>query len=222
MAAIREGRRIYDNIRRAIQFLLSSNLAEVLSIFVASCLGLSLFLPVHLLWINLITDCLPAVALGLEAAAPDVMKRPPRARNESVFSGGMAGAILRHGCYMAGLTLIAFYLGAAGFPGGPGSAKAATAMAFVTLSTSELLQAWNMRSGRGSIFTLPTANPALAAAVLLSIGLDLLLLYWPPLAAVFSLTPLTPRQLLLSAALSFAIVPLVELDKLMVRHLHRR
>ncbi|MBR3391908.1 MAG: cation-transporting P-type ATPase [Firmicutes bacterium] len=222
VAAIREGRRIYDNIRRAIQFLLSSNLAEVLSIFAAAILGLRLFLPVHLLWINLITDCLPAVALGLEAAAPDVMVRPPRRRDESVFAGGMYGAILRHGCYMAGLTLTAFYLGAAGFPGGPGSAKAATAMAFVTLSTSELLQAWNMRSGRGSIFTLPTANPALAAAVLVSIGLDLLLLYWPPLSAVFSLTPLTPRQLLLSAALSFAIVPLVELDKLMVRHLHRR
>ncbi|MBQ3287449.1 MAG: cation-translocating P-type ATPase [Firmicutes bacterium] len=222
VAAIREGRRIYDNIRRAIQFLLSSNLAEVLTIFAASCLGLSLFLPVHLLWINLITDCLPAVALGLEAAAPDVMKRPPRARNESVFAGGMAGAILRHGCYMAGLTLAAFYLGAAGCRDCAGSAAAATAMAFVTLSTSELLQAWNMRSGRDSLFSLPTSNPALAAAVLVSIGLDLLLLYWPPLSAVFYLTPLTPRQLLLSAALSFAIVPLVELDKLMVRHMHRR
>ncbi|MBO7667327.1 MAG: HAD-IC family P-type ATPase, partial [Firmicutes bacterium] len=89
VAAIREGRRIYDNIRRAIQFLLSSNLAEVLSIFAASVLGLRLFLPVHLLWINLITDCLPAVALGLEAAAPDVMGRPPRGRDERVFAGGM-------------------------------------------------------------------------------------------------------------------------------------
>ena len=222
VAAIREGRRIYDNIRRAIQFLLSSNLAEVLSIFAAACLGLRLFLPVHLLWINLITDCLPAVALGLEAASPEVMRRPPRGRDESVFAGGMYGAILRHGCYMAGLTLAAFYLGAAGCLGCPGSAAAATAMAFVTLSSSELLQAWNMRSGRESIFALPTANPALAAAVALSIGLDLLLLYWPPLAAVFSLTPLAPRQLLLSALFSFAIVPMVELDKLIGRRLDRR
>ena len=217
VAAIREGRRIYDNIRRAIQFLLSSNLAEVLSIFAASVLGLRLFLPVHLLWINLITDCLPAVALGLEAAAPDVMGRPPRGRDESVFAGGMAGAILRHGCYMAALTLAAFYLGAAGCLGCPGSPESATAMAFVTLSTSELLQAWNMRSAADSIFSLPTANPALTASITVSVGLNLLLLYLPALSAVFSLAPLPPRQLLLSALLAFAIVPMVELDKLVGR-----
>ena len=161
------------------------------------------------------------MALGLEAAAPDVMARPPRGRDESVFAGGMYGAILRHGCYMAGLTLVAFRLGAAGCLGCAGSPAAATAMAFVTLSSSELLQAWNMRSGRDSIFSLPAANPALAAAVLVSIGLNLLLLYWPPLGALFSLTPLLPRQLLLSALLAFAVVPLVELDKLMVRRLRK-
>ena len=222
VTAIREGRRIYDNIRRAIQFLLSSNLAEVLTIFIAAVLGLRLFLPVHLLWINLITDCLPAVALGLEEAAPEVMLRPPRPREESVFAGGMAGAVLRHGCYMAGLTMAAFHLGRTGWPGTAGGPAAATAMAFVTLSTSELLQAWNMRSGRDSVFALPRPNPALAAAVLLSIGLDLLLLYLPPLSRLFSLSPLSPRQLLVAGLLAFAVVPAVELDKLTVRRLGRR
>lgn len=217
VAAIREGRRIYDNIRRAIQFLLSSNLAEVLAIFIAAALGLRLFLPVHLLWINLITDCLPAVALGLEAAAPDVMLRPPRKSTESVFAGGMAGAILRHGCYIAGLTLLVYLLAARAGAGG----EAATAMAFVTLSTSELLQAWNMRSARASIFSLPTANPALMAAIILSVALNLLLLYVPPLSALFSLAPLAPSQLLLSGALAFAIVPGVELEKWLLRLRHK-
>ena len=216
VTAVREGRRIYDNIRRAIQFLLSSNLAEVLAIFAAAVLGLRLFLPVHLLWINLITDCLPAAALGLEAAAPDVMERPPRRSGESIFAGGMAGAILRHGCYMAGLTMLAFSLGSRW------GADIATSLAFLTLSTSELLQAWNMRSSTDSIFSLPTANPALAAAVLCSIALDLLLLYTPPLSSLFALAPLSPRQLGLAAVLSFAIVPLVEAEKLVLRRRNRR
>ncbi|MBR5430181.1 MAG: cation-translocating P-type ATPase [Firmicutes bacterium] len=222
VTAIREGRRIYDNIRRAIRFLLSSNLAEVLTIFVTAALGLRLFLPVHLLWINLITDCLPAVALGLEAAAPDVMRRPPRRREESVFAGGMAGAILRQGCAMAGLTLAAYALGRRGCLGLPGGSAAATAMAFVTLSTSELLQAWNMRSAEASVFTLPTANPALAAAVICSVGLDLLLLYLPPLSRLFALSPLPPRQLLLSLLLAAAIVPGVEAEKLIARRRRAR
>ena len=207
VAAIREGRRIYDNIRRAVQFLLASNLAEVLAILVASLFGLRLFLPVHLLWINLITDCLPAAALGLEAAAPGVMRRPPRGAGDSLFSGGMAGAVLRQGCYMAMLTLAAFLLGGREGP------LAATSMAFITLSAAELFQAWNMRSRESSIFSLPTANPLLALAIISSFALNLLLLYLPPLAQAFSLAALSPGQLLAAAGLAFAIVPLVELEK---------
>ena len=87
---VEEGRRIYDNIRKSIQFLLSSNLAEVLSVFTATMLGFTILKPVHLLWINLITDCLPALALGMEKSESDSMKHPPRKSNEGIFAGGMA------------------------------------------------------------------------------------------------------------------------------------
>ena len=205
--AVREGRRIYENIRKAVQFLLASNLAEVLAIFSASLFGLQLFLPIHLLWINLITDCLPAMALGAEAAEEDVMRRPPRQAAESLFADGMGSAILRQGALIALLTLASYALGSTL------SATAGSTMAFLTLSAAELFHAWNMRSRHHSIFRLPQGNRLLALSMLAAFALNLLLLYLPPAAALFSLQPLPPRCLLWAAMLGFAIVPLVETEK---------
>ena len=112
--AVSEGRRIYANIRKALQFLLSSNLAEVMAIFAASLMGIKIFLPIHLLWINLITDCFPAIALGMEKADPDSMTRPPQRANQSIFAGGMGFDIIWQGLAAALLTLISFALGAPG------------------------------------------------------------------------------------------------------------
>lgn len=111
VSAVEEGRRIYDNIRNSIQFLLSSNLSEVISIFVATVLGFTLFEPVHLLWINLITDCLPALALGLEKGEPDIMSRKPRNTKDGIFAGGMGIDIAWQGIMVTALTLIAYLCG---------------------------------------------------------------------------------------------------------------
>ena len=213
--AVREGRRVYENIRKAVQFLLASNLAEVLAIFAASLFGLRLFMPIHLLWINLITDCLPAVALGMEKAEEDVMLRPPRPARESLFADGMGFAILRQGTLIAGLTLASFFIGHSS-----GDASGTT-MAFITLSAAELFHAWNMRSRIVSIFSLPTGNRLLTLSMAVSFLLDLALLYLPAAGALFRLQALSATQLLYAACLGFAVVPAVEIEKLFLRQARR-
>ena len=207
LAAVAEGRRIYENIRKALQFLLASNLAEVLVIFLATLLGQQIFLPIHLLWINLVTDCFPAVALGTEPLEPAAMGRPPRPAGESVFSRGLGRDVVLQGLLLSILTLAAFFLGRSSGP------EQAMTMAFLTLSLGELAHAWNMRSRTASIFTLSKGNRLLSLATLVSLCLGLALVYLPPLAAAFRLTSLPLDQLLLALALALCIVPLVELEK---------
>ncbi len=209
IAAVREGRRVYDNITKAIQFLLSSNLAEVVIIFIATLLGFKLFLPVHLLWINLITDCFPAIALGYEAAESDLMRRRPRRANQSIFADGVGFAILWQGTAVAFLTLAAFLLG---LEYGYG---VATTMAFVTLSLTEIFHSLNMRSRHHSIFRLGRRNIYLIFSTLASFGLSLVLLYIPILNDLFSLTPLSFNELIASVGLALMIIPIVEAVKLM-------
>ena len=207
LAAVAEGRRIYENIRKALQFLLASNLAEVLVIFLATLFGQQVFLPIHLLWINLVTDCFPAIALGTEPLEPAAMGRPPRATSESVFSRGLGRDVILQGVLLAILTLAAFFLGRGG-----GSEQAMT-MAFLTLSFGELAHAWNMRSRTLSIFTLDRGNRLLTLATLVSLCLGLALVYVPPFAAAFRLASLPVEQLFLSLALALCIIPWVELEK---------
>ena len=111
VTAVEEGRRIYDNIRKAIQFLLASNMSEVLGVFTAALLGFTLLNPVHLLFINLITDCFPALALGLERPEPDIMDRPPRSAKDGVFSGGLGFDIAYQGVLITVITLISYLIG---------------------------------------------------------------------------------------------------------------
>ena len=212
VAAVEEGRRIYDNIRKTIQFLLSSNLSEVISIFVATLLGFVLFKPVHLLFINLVTDSLPAIALGMEQAEPGIMERPPRGRGEGVFSGGLGFDVVYQGILITLLTLGA-YLIVDTWHGH----EAAMTSAFLTMSMCEIFHAFNMRSQRQSIFTLKKSNKMVWGAAVLSLVLTLLIIYIPALSGIFSLEALTARELAAALGLSVAIIPLVELVKLVQR-----
>ncbi|NTV78260.1 MAG: cation-translocating P-type ATPase, partial [Clostridiales bacterium] len=154
VGAVEEGRRIYDNIRKAIQFLLASNMSEVLSIFFATLLGFTILQPVHLLWINLITDSFPALALGMEDKDADIMSRKPRSSKDGIFSGGLGIDVLYQGILVTILTLLAYFVGhymESGIWEITQSDDGVT-MAFLTLSFAELFHSFNMRSQRGSIF----------------------------------------------------------------------
>ena len=216
VAAVEEGRRIYDNIRKAIQFLLSSNLSEVLAVFFATMIGFQLLKPIHILWINLITDSLPAVALGMEAAERGIMRRSPRGRSEGLFSGGVGYDILYQGAGIAVLTLWGYSFGARS-----GSAAGMT-MAFLVMSLAEVFHACNMRSQRRSIFTLHTENRYLIGSVLFAVALTFAMVEIPPLAAAFSLVRLTVGQYLTALGISALIVPAVELVKAVQRKVTRR
>lgn len=152
--AVREGRGIYDNIRKAVHFLLSSNIGEILTIFVAMLLGWAApLLPIQLLWVNLVTDSLPAIALGMEPAEENIMERPPRKNTGSLFGDGLGSRILLEGVMIGVLALLAFGIGHVYFDQENGYAVGRT-MAFAVLSLSQLVHAFNMR-GEGSLGKLP-------------------------------------------------------------------
>ena len=156
----------YDNIRKAIQFLLGSNMSEVLSIFISTLMGFTILKPVHLLWINLVTDCFPALALGMEKAEPDIMRRKPRSAKAGVFAGGMGFDVAYQGVLVTVLVLASYFIGhfmEAGVWEITNSADGMT-MAFLTMSMAEIFHSFNMRSQRGSIFALKTFNKALMIA----------------------------------------------------------
>ena len=214
VGAVEEGRRIYDNIRKAIQFLLSSNLSEVICILVAT-LGLgsltggpfTIFGPVHLLWINLVSDCFPAVALGMESAEPGIMTRKPRSSNSHIFSDGLGINLLWQGAVIAALTLVSYIIGAQTSP------EAGTTMAFITLSVCEMLHSWNMRSLKKSIFAMHSHNKLLAGSILVSFVLIVPILLVPALRDIFSLELLSGMQYLYAFLIAAAIVPVVEVVK---------
>ena len=210
VGAVEEGRRIYDNIRKAIQFLLSSNLSEVLCILVATFFigeGRSIFSPVHLLWINLISDCFPAIALGMEPAEQGIMSRKPRSSNSHIFSDGLGINLLWQGATIAVLTLVSYFIGAQTSP------EAGTTMAFITLCVCEMLHAWNMRSLKGSIFTMKSRNIVLIGAIALSALLTIPVLFIPSLRTMFSLEALTGSNYLWAFLVGACIVPIVEIVK---------
>ena len=212
VSAVGEGRRIYDNIRRTLQFLLSTNISEVFSVFIATVMGFSLFRPVHLLFINLITDSLPAVALGLEHAHDDIMERPPRGKNEGIFAGGLGVGVLWQGLLISVLTLSSYFIVDTWH-----DHEFAMTSAFFTLSMCEIFRAFNARSLTQSIFRLKRQNKVLWGALALSLVLTLTVIYVPALATAFSMQPLTLRELAVSLALAFAIIPIIETVKFFQR-----
>ena len=224
VGAVSEGRRIYSNIRKAIQFLLSSNLAEVLGIFFATMMGFTLLKPVHLLWINLITDCFPALALGVEPAEPGIMNKKPRSSDNSIFSDGVGIDIAYQGLLTTILTIAAFYIGefmtkgaAFKFANLTDDCGVGMTMAFLTMSMAEIFHSINMRSQRGSIFTLKAKNPLLFGAGLLSLILSTCVIFIPVVHTWFDFEVLTLAQYGIAMGLAIMIIPIVELVKFIQR-----
>lgn len=219
VGAVEEGRRIYDNIRKAIQFLLSSNMSEVLGIFIATLLGFTILKPVHLLWINLVTDCFPALALGLESAESNVMRRSPRSSKDGIFSGGVGVDVAYQGFVVALLTLSAYFIGhfmEAGVWEIANSPDGMT-MAFLTMSMAEIFHSFNMRSQRGSIFKLNTENKALWFAGIASLIATTAVLYVPFLSNAFGFEHISLAEYGVALALAVTIIPIVEAVKFFQR-----
>ena len=215
VSAVEEGRRIYANIRKAIQFLLASNLAEVLSIFFATLIGFTILQPVHLLWINLITDCFPALALGMEKSEADIMKRKPRDPKEGIFAGGMGFDVFFQGFIVTVLVMASYLIGhyyESGVLEFVDSADGTT-MAFLTLSMVEIFHSLNMRSRRGSIFKMETHNKFLYGAMIASLVLTTAVIEVPFLAAAFEFTPIDLPEYAIALGLAVLIIPIMEIVK---------
>ncbi|WP_285109241.1 calcium-translocating P-type ATPase, SERCA-type [Paenibacillus sp. UMB4589-SE434] len=213
VVAVEEGRKVYSNIRKTIQFLLSANLGEVITLFIATMLNWKILFPIHILWINLVTDTLPALALGLEKAEADIMKRPPRKSSESVFADGVGSGIIYQGLMEAALTLFAYYWGHTHY-----AENIAVTMAFATLGLIQLTHSFNVRSNRKSLFTIGFfSNKYLNGAAIVSGLLVVLVILLPFMNELFDVVPLNGEQWLIVIACAVAIIPIVEIVKLIVR-----
>ena len=219
VGAVEEGRRIYDNIRKAIQFLLGSNMSEVISIFTATLLGFTILKPVHLLWINLVTDCFPALALGMEKAEPDIMEREPRNAKAGIFSGGMGLDIAYQGLMVSALVLVSYFIGHFLETGNWAITDSADGMtmAFLTMSMAEIFHSFNMRSQRGSIFRLPTQNKLLLGAAVVTLIATTLVCEVPFLANAFGFSSVSFVEYVIAIALGVLVIPIVEIVKLIQR-----
>ena len=219
VGAVEEGRRIYDNIRKAIQFLLGSNISEVISIFVATLLGFTILQPVHLLWINLVTDSFPALALGMEKAEPGIMKRKPRSAKAGVFSDGMGVDIAYQGLMVSVLVLISYFLGHYMESGVWEIANSdhGTTMAFLTMSMAEIFHSFNMRSQRGTIFKLGSQNMFLIGASLAALLATTAVSEIPFLANAFGFTTVSIQEYLVAIGLGILVIPIVEIVKCIQR-----
>ena len=221
VSAVEEGRRIYDNIRKAIQFLLASNLAEVLAVFMATMLGFTILRPVHLLWINLITDCFPALALGMEKSESDIMKRKPRDPKDGIFAGGMGFDVVFQGVVVTVMVLLSYFIGhyvESGIWEIRASADGMT-MAFLTLSMIEIFHSFNMRSRRQSIFRMRSHNLWLWGAMILSLLCTTLVIEVPFLARAFQFEHISILEYLIAVSLAVVIIPIMEVTKLIQRRI---
>lgn len=213
VSAVKEGRIIYNNIRKSVHFLISSNIGEILTIFTAMIFGWSTpLLPIHLLWVNLITDSLPAIALGLDRPEENVMENPPVSSNKSLFSGGLGYRIAYEGFMIGILALTAFGIGHKYFDNGEIHNISRT-MAFAVLSISQLVHAFNMRTDK-SIFKIHIfSNKYLCLALIIGVAMQAAVIMIPFLAAVFDVTALNLQQWGIVAVLSFIPVLFVEFEK---------
>ncbi len=223
--AVEEGRKIYDNVCKVIQFQLSTNLSEVVIMFVASILNFTLLSPVHLLWINMVTDSLPGLALGMEKAEGDVMKRKPRSSDEGIFANGAGVDMIWQGLYLALIEILAYVIGhklELGTFGGIFNGEYcvnAVAMAFLTVNFAEICCCINMRSRRHSLFSkqmFKNFNWWLFGATIITVSITLAAVYVPGLCEVFDIVPGTfqTNELLICVGLALSTFPVFELGKL--------
>ena len=226
VSAVEEGRKIYANIRKAIQFLLSSNLSEVISIFTATMLGFTILRPVHLLWINLITDSLPALALGMEHGERNSMKQKPRDSKDGIFAGGVGFDIFYQGALVSLLTLTAYFVGQFIEFGVPDftncHSEHGVTMAFLTMSMAEIFHSFNMRSLRSSVFTIKKQNIMLWASGAIALLLTTAVIEIPALANAFKFTPIGLKEYAIALGLSVAVIPIVEIVKLIERAVSKK
>ena len=206
--AVKEGRGIYANIKKVVGFLLGTNISEILTVFLAMvCWRASPFISIQLLWINLITDSLPAVALGMEAVEPDVMSRKPKPKEEGLFANGFGLRIFLQGCMFAALTLGAYFIGesltGAGKNGG-------STLAFMTLALSQTVHAFNMRSEKSLFKTGFFSNKTLNKVTLISLLLIAFVMFTPGVVTAFGMTYIPWQGYLAGVGLS--LVPLLVLE----------
>ena len=230
--AVEAGRKIYDNICKVLQFQLSTNLAEVLIVFFASILNFTILTPVHLLWINMVTDTLPGLALGMETAEGDLMKRKPRAKHESIFANGAGASMLWQGVYLAAIEIAAYYIGYflengsfSGIANGTWCENAVV-MVFLTVSFAETLCALNMRSRTGSIFRkemLSNINWWMVGALAITVLLTLAAAFLPGFRSLFGIHGTLPmKEFLISVGLALTTLPVFEAGKAIQRAARRK
>nr|WP_255575613.1 calcium-translocating P-type ATPase, PMCA-type [Caproiciproducens faecalis] len=223
VAAVREGRGIYENIRKTVHFLLSCNIGEILTVFVSFLLRLPTpLLAIQLLWVNLVTDSLPALALGVEPIDKQIMERRPVKPHESIFSGGMGYNILVEGCLIGAISLLAYSIGRIYFDVDPASPYIGRTMAFAVLSLSQIVHTFNMRSSRSVFEAGIFANPKLVLAAVICTALQAMVIVIKPLSVIFKTAVLTGHQWLIVVALSLIPLAVVELEKALTAHSGRR
>ncbi|MFA6866869.1 MAG: calcium-translocating P-type ATPase, PMCA-type [Clostridia bacterium] len=214
IGAVEEGRKIFSNIKKAIQFLLSANIAEVLCLFIATIfLNVKFLTPVMILWVNLVTDSLPALALGMEEAEDDIMSYPPRKSKSSLFAGKMGKDIFIQGFFQTALVMLSFCLG--NYVLGTNNHAVAMTMAFVSLCLIQLFHSYNMKSQNNSILNKKLFNNKwLNISYFVGVLLILLVVLIPPIRIVFDTAALTWVEWLISIGVAFMVVPFVEIQKL--------
>ena len=207
--AVKQGRNIYDNIKKAIHFLIATNIGEIVTVFMGLVLGLkSPLLAIQLLWINLVTDSLPAIAIGLEPPEKDIMKRPPVDNKKGIFADGLWNKIVVEGIMLGILTLVAFGIGNKYY-----DLEVARTMAFVSLGLLELVHSFNIKSEQ-SIFKIGLfENKYLIGSFVLGTIVQTIVVLVPALADVFKLVPLTQTQWFITIAISLLPIVIVELQK---------
>ena len=215
--AVREGRGIYANIKKVVGFLLGTNIGEVITVFLAMLLWHETpLLSMQLLWINLVTDSLPAIALGMEAVEPDIMDRKPKPKNEGIFAGGLGVRVVLQGLMFAVLTLVGFHLGKV-----IGSTiEHGQTMAFMVLALSQVVQAFNMRSDKSLFKIKPFSNKTLNLAALASIAMIALVMF-TPVRIAFGLVMLPGNLLLIGLGLVCVPLIIMEIGKLIGSKIHK-
>jgi Ca2+-transporting ATPase len=216
--AVKEGRGIYANIKKVVGFLLGTNIGEVITVFLAMLLWHETpFLSMQLLWINLVTDSLPAIALGMEPVEKDIMDHKPKAKNEGIFANGLGVRVVLQGIMFAALSLVGFWLGKY-WTGGPQTLIAGQTLAFMVLAMSQVLQSFNMRSDRSLFKTGPFGNKTLNLAALASILMVAFVLFVPGVRDAFGLTILPTELYLIGLGMIFIPTVIMEISKLFIKN----